>query len=386
MKKIVHVAEAFGGGVVSFLVDLCNRSAAAGYATVLVYSTRDETPADVGALFHPEVRLIQIRMHRSLRPAQDLAGVVRLVKVFRAERPDVVHLHSSKAGALGRVAARIGAADARVIYSPHGLSFLRSDVPVWVQRLYLAFERLADSLGGTVVACSLGELEELRRKVRARHARLIENGVDAALVPRKRLRNDGKFVVGMMGRASYQKNHQLFLALADRFAQTDVDFVWIGGSDVEARAENARSVVRCTGWVQRDVALDVMSGLDVYVQTSRWEGMPLAVIEAQVAGIPAVVTNAIGNRDIVVHGKTGFIGASLDELAEYVGLLRRDAALREAMAEAATRVATQRFGLDAKFRQWVSLYDDSISYATVQESPIARPVEVELLHGQGEAS
>lgn len=381
-SKIVHVTEAFGGGVLSFLVDLCNRSVAAGYDVVVVYSERDETPENVRALFDPAVRLVRMRMHRAVRPLHDLVGVMRLAQRLRAERPDVVHLHSSKAGVLGRVAARLGTGDARVIYSPHGLSFLRSDVPRWQQRLYLTFERLADSLGGTVVACSLGELDELRRRVRVRNARLIENGVETDQVPRRRVRDDGRTVVGMMGRASYQKNHEWFLAMAARLARPELEFVWIGG---EAGAAGPGAAVRCTGWVPRSEALTTMAGLDLYVQTSRWEGMPLAVIEAQVAGIPAVVTNVIGNRDIVVHGTTGFIASSLDEMTGCVDRLSRDRALRESMADAATRIATVRFRVESKFRQWTSLYDDSVSYATVSESAAVTHPGMEILPGKGEA-
>ncbi|WP_175782452.1 glycosyltransferase [Burkholderia anthina] len=381
-SKIVHVTEAFGGGVLSFLVDLCNRSVAAGYDVVVVYSERDETPENVRALFDPAVRLVRIRMHRAVRPLHDLVGVMRLAQWLRSERPDVVHLHSSKAGVLGRVAARLGSGHARVIYSPHGLSFLRSDVPRWQQRLYLTFEKLADSLGGTVVACSLGELDELRRRVRARNARLIENGVETDQVPRRTLRDDGRTIVGMMGRASYQKNHEWFLAIAARLARPELEFVWIGG---EAGAAGHGAAVRCTGWVPRSEALTTMAGLDLYVQTSRWEGMPLAVIEAQVAGIPAVVTNVIGNRDIVVHGTTGFIASSLDEMTECVDRLSRDRALRESMADAATRIATARFRVESKFRQWASLYDDSVSYATVSESSVATHLDLEILPGKGEA-
>ncbi|WP_175839230.1 glycosyltransferase [Burkholderia anthina] len=381
-SKIVHVTEAFGGGVLSFLVDLCNRSVAAGYDVVVVYSERDETPENVRALFDPAVRLVRIRMHRAVRPLHDLVGVMRLAQWLRSERPDVVHLHSSKAGVLGRVAARLGSGHARVIYSPHGLSFLRSDVPRWQQRLYLTFEKLADSLGGTVVACSLGELDELRRRVRARNARLIENGVETDQVPRRTLRDDGRTIVGMMGRASYQKNHEWFLAIAARLARPELEFVWIGG---EAGAAGHGAAVRCTGWVPRSEALTTMAGLDLYVQTSRWEGMPLAVIEAQVAGIPAVVTNVIGNRDIVVHGTTGFIASSLDEMTECVDRLSRDRALRESMADAATRIATARFRVESKFRQWTSLYDDSVSYATVSESSVATHLDLEILPGKGEA-
>jgi glycosyltransferase involved in cell wall biosynthesis len=99
-----------------------------------------------------------------------------------------------------------------------------------------------------------------------------------------------------------------------------------------------------------------MSQLDVYVQTSRWEGMPLALIEAQVAGIPAVVTNVVGNRDIVIHCVTGFVASNDEELAKYLALLRDNPTLCQQMGTAARKHAMERFSMDVIFREWRLLY------------------------------
>ncbi|MDR6501688.1 glycosyltransferase involved in cell wall biosynthesis [Burkholderia ambifaria] len=103
-------------------------------------------------------------------------------------------------------------------------------------------------------------------------------------------------------------------------------------------------------------ALELASGLDIYVQTSRWEGMPVALIEAQVAGLPAVVTDVVGNRDVVIHGVTGYIASSADEMARYVAMLCDDLQLREQMGESARKFALYRFSMISIFRQWHAIY------------------------------
>jgi glycosyltransferase involved in cell wall biosynthesis len=84
--------------------------------------------------------------------------------------------------------------------------------------------------------------------------------------------------------------------------------------------------------------------------------MPMALIEAQVAGIPAVVTNVVGNRDIVIHCVTGFVASNDEELAKYLALLRDNPTLRQQMGAAARKRAMERFSMDLIFREWQLLY------------------------------
>ncbi|KAB0684573.1 glycosyltransferase [Burkholderia territorii] len=355
-EKIVHIAEAFGGGVLSMLTHLANHAAANGVDVTVLHSIRAETPTDYSTLFLPDVKLAYVDMAREVSVKQDLRSLRALVRHLRECKPTVIHLHSSKAGVLGRIAARIAAPDARVLYSPHGLSFLRRDVSRMKQYTYLSFERIAAHIGGTIVACSGSELAEIKGRVRAKSAVLVENGVNAAEIPPRRPRDDRKVVIGMSGRASFQKNHEAFVHLADALRGADVEFLWIGGDAAEIPDPGQRRAVVCSGWVTRARALALTSELDIYVQTSRWEGMPVALIEAQVAGIPAVVTDVVGNRDVVIHGVTGYVASNADEMAAYLRLLRDDRQLREEMGAAARQRAIQRFSMNAIFRQWHALY------------------------------
>ncbi|KIG09902.1 glycosyltransferase [Caballeronia concitans] len=356
MKEIVHISEAFGGGVLSMLTQLSNRAAAAGFGVTILHSIRPETPVNFARLFHPAINLVHVNMHRDVHPAKDWTGVWTLVRALRQCEPSVVHLHSSKAGVLGRAAARIAAPNARVFYSPHGLAFLRRDVAPARQLAYLSFERIAARMGGTIVACSASELQEIESRIDPPSALLIENGVNVAEIPPRIEKVDGDIVIGMSGRASYQKNHEAFAELAIRFQAPSVSFLWIGGNADELPS-HAKQAVTCSGWVTRDRALELTSKLDVYVQTSRWEGMPIALIEAQVAGVPAVVTDVVGNRDVVRHGVTGFVAKNIEEMRTYITRLRDDPALRARMGAAARQSASTRFSMDSIFRQWLSIYE-----------------------------
>jgi glycosyltransferase involved in cell wall biosynthesis len=357
MKEIVHITEAFGGGVLSMLTQLSNRAAAAGVNVTILHSIRQETPNNFSKLFHPAVKLTYVNMTREVSVKEDVSSLWNLVRKLKECNPSVVHLHSSKAGVLGRAAARIAAPRAKVLYSPHGLAFLRRDVSAAKQFAYLSFERIAARMGGTIVACSPGELREIETKMHARKTRMIENGVNVMEILPRATQDPSQVLVGMSGRASYQKNHEAFAKLATDLRGPAVKFLWIGGDQKEVPADTPEGAVSCSGWVTRQRALELTSQLDVYVQTSRWEGMPIALIEAQVAGIPAVVTDVVGNRDVVVHGVTGFVASTEAEMEQYVAQLRDDPALRARMGAAARKSASARFSMDAIFRQWLSVYE-----------------------------
>jgi glycosyltransferase involved in cell wall biosynthesis len=191
----------------------------------------------------------------------------------------------------------------------------------------------------------------------ARRARMIENGVNVPEIPPRVDTNAGGIVIGMSGRAMFQKNHEAFVKLASELSNPSVRFLWIGGNETELPADTPKDAVACSGWVTRDRALELTAGLDIYVQTSRWEGMPIALIEAQVAGIPAVVTDVVGNRDVVQHGVTGFVASNMEDMAKYIAMLRDDPSLRARMGAAARASASKRFSMDAIFRQWLSMYE-----------------------------
>jgi glycosyltransferase involved in cell wall biosynthesis len=357
MKEVVHITEALGGGVLSMLTQLSNQAVAAGAEVTILHSLRPETPLNVACLFHPKVKLVYIDMVREVNIRRDWTSLWALVKNLRRCNPAVVHLHSSKAGVLGRAAAKIAVPGAQICYSPHGLSFLRRDVSSMTQYAYLTFERIASLMGGTIVACSQSEMNALKDRVRAQSVKLIENGVNVPEIPLRRVRGDGKVIIGMSGRASFQKNHEAFVRLANSLHTSDASFLWIGGNADEVPDPSRNHSISCSGWVSRARALELTSELDIYVQTSRWEGMPLALIEAQVAGIPAVVTDVVGNRDVVVHGVTGFVASCEDEMSTYLTMLRDDQQLREQMGAAARRFASARFSMDTIFREWLSLYE-----------------------------
>jgi glycosyltransferase involved in cell wall biosynthesis len=344
--RILHVTEAFCGGVFTSLTRLSNGLASRGHDVHLAFSRRPETPDDVAAHVHRSIVLHELPLVRSIAPIADVRGVLAVRRLVNELRPDVLHLHSSKAGVLGRAAAWLTGDLQRTYYSPRGLAFLQEDHSPRARAFYRWVERSVARLGGTVVACSQSELDLVRSAVRPERAELVENAIDVDAVPLHAPRNDGRMRIGAAGRATYHKNPELFATIAKRLARDGVDFVWIGGGEAADVRPLLEAGVHVTGWLSRSDALEQTSRLDIYVHPSRWEGMPIALIEAQVCGLPAVANDAVGNRDVVRHGVTGYVSHDAGEMAGYVQRLIDDPALRSSMGGRARADGLARFRLD----------------------------------------
>lgn len=361
MTLIFHVTEALGTGVVHSISQLARIQANSGFDVVLVHSTRPETPSpeELDCLFPLPIRRIHIPMVTPVSPLKDARDVIALAKLFKQMRPDVIHLHSSKAGILGRVAAMLSGNGVRTFYSPRGFAFLRQDVSPTKRWLYLSFERIAAFMHGTLIGCSGTEAELAQDHVGHRRVVLVENSAAFEHIKEAKGSAPPRTRVVTSGRLCYQKAPWRFRDLADKLNDLPADFVWIGGGELEhflaAPDDNSVSLVS-TGWLNRADVLMELSQSDIFVMTSLWEGMPLSLLEAQVAGLPAVVPDVVGCRDIVRHGETGFICKSDNELALRLRELIENRELRQKMGGAARKMARERFSVERMHKEMVEVY------------------------------
>ncbi|NHB11133.1 glycosyltransferase family 4 protein [Burkholderia cepacia] len=361
-RKVVHLTEAFAGGVLHCVALLANAQAAAGDHVTVVHSVRPDTPSadKLDALFDTRIERRVLPMPTSIGP-RDAIALLRVVACLWRLRADVVHLHSSKAGALGRMAARLLGASSRTLYSPHGFAFLRRDISRRRARLLIRIERFLHAIGGPLVACSRSEaryatmlLSRRRRIVAVDNAIDLSRFADVGKVPARQVP-----VVCTAGRVVYQKAPWRFASLAKRLAARQAArCVWLGDGVPEAVGTwLADAPVATTGWISPVALPQALACSDIFVLASLWEGMPIALIEAQAMGLPAVASRIVGNRDIIEHGVTGFLANSDDELVHYVRRLLDDATLRRRMGDAARAHAFARFGAMRFQRDFAVLYD-----------------------------
>lgn len=295
--KIVHVVECFAGGVFSFLSNLTNELDIEEY--IVIYGTnRNNTPSSFRDKFPPNTKFIPWKnAGRSLNPLKDIKALWELYTILKKiDDIDIIHLHSSKAGFLGRIVSFLLGKSKKTIYTPHAISFLRLDVSPKKRKIFIWMEKFASFFGGKIVACSQSEKEAIEEQG-IKNVTFINNGIKPLKIEKKE-NISNKITIISVGRLSIQKNPKLFNDVALEFIDNpDIQFIWCG--DGELKSELTSPNIKCTGWIERKKLENYLANADIYLSTSLWEGLPLSVLEAMSIGLPVVLSDCVGNRDLI---------------------------------------------------------------------------------------
>lgn len=295
--KIVHVMECFAGGTFNFLVDLT--SELSNEEHIVIYGTnRENTPKNFKDLFNKNVKFIEWKTaQREMKPLKDIKALWELYSILKKiDNIDVIHLHSSKAGFLGRIVSFLLGKSKKTIYTPHAISFLRLDVSSKKRKIFIWMEKFASFFGGKIVACSQSEKEVIEEQG-IKNVTFINNGIKPLEIEKK-VNTSDKITIISVGRLSIQKNPKLFNDIALEFIDNpNIQFIWCG--DGELKSELTSPNIKCTGWIERKKLENYLANADIYLSTSLWEGLPLSVLEAMSIGLPVVLSDCVGNRDLV---------------------------------------------------------------------------------------
>lgn len=295
--KIVHVMECFAGGTFNFLVDLTGELSNEEH--IVIYGTnRENTPKNFKELFNKNVKFIEWKTaQREMKPLKDIKALWELYTILKKiDNIDIIHLHSSKAGFLGRIGSFLLDKSSRTIYTPHAISFLRLDVSPKKRKIFIWMEKFASFFGGKIVACSQSEKEAIEEQG-IKNVTFINNGIKPLQIEKK-VNTSNKMTIISVGRLSIQKNPKLFNDIALEFNDNpNVQFIWCG--DGELKSELTSPNIKCAGWVERKELENHLANADIYLSTSLWEGLPLSVLEAMSIGLPVILSNCVGNRDLV---------------------------------------------------------------------------------------
>src|SRR5690554_6704465 len=357
MIKVVHVVEALGGGVHTYFKSLTyffgSIEVSKEIETVVIYSSKRKeiVPENIRKELSKNVTLVEIDMVRELSPFHDFRSTLKLRKLLKQLNPDIIHLHSSKAGVLGRFAnSLLFSNKKKVFYTPHGYSFLRQDISSSKRKLFRCIEKYTQRLfGGITIACGDTEYEIAQN---LGPSLLVRNGISIDNTEQSYQKTNNKLTIGTIGRIMAQKNPKLFNDIAHRFPQ--YDFVWIG--DGEDREMLTAPNIKITGWFTDNTEVfPLLNQLDVYLQTSLWEGLPIALLEAMALKKPLVATNIIGNKDVINSGKNGFLFDDIHELDRIFKQLE-DETFRKRLGEEALRNCREKFNTDINFGQLAEVY------------------------------
>ena len=320
---------------------------------------------------------IQHHLVRPIEPVTDLFALFDLVRDLKRSHPDIVHLHSAKAGAIGRLAVRLAGLrpKTRVIYTPHGHVFSGYGGE-GASALFTRVERFLASWCDAIVGLTRDEIREFleHRAGKREQFCVIPSGVDLTPFEMPAATRDStraslgltpeETVIGFIGRFEEVKGPDLALEAVAQVMHhhPDVRFLMVGDGamrpqlDEQARRLGIADRILWTGW--REDIPELLSAMDIYLLTSRNEGQGRVLVEAMASGLPIVAMKSGGVGEVVEEGRTGLLVPAGDVagVAEQLKTLLQSPDHRHEMGQYGIDRAHRLFSLEEMIRRLEILY------------------------------
>ena len=319
---------------------------------------------------------------RQINPWLDLRALSKMTRLLRSGQYTIVHTHSSKAGLLGRYAAR-QAGVSKIVHTVHGWSFhdYMSPLSNW---LYIWLERWIATFTDAMIVVSQTDMEKgLRARVgRLEQYHLIRSAIpleefDSTRIDREAVRRELKIpleatVIGSVCRLSPQKNPLDWMRIAGMVSReySDVYFLLVGDGPLRKQVEilsieeGIAERIVLTG-IRRDIPR-MLAAMDIFLVTSLWEGLPRTLPQAMRMNLPVIASQIDGAKEIIQHGVNGFLcpPKELAQMAIYCGFLVENSEERRRMGKAGCALATQEFQLPGMIHKIEVLYEKLLSEKT----------------------
>lgn len=319
-KKIVHIAQS-AGGVQEYLYMFLKNFNDENYENYLVVSQDYENNIKKFIDYVKDIYIVP--MQRDIQLKFDLKSIKEIRKVLKKIKPDIVYLHSSKAGALGRIALLFNF-KVKILYNAHGWYF-NAQISNKKKKIFALIERILAIKTNKIINISKSEYESaLKYKIASKKKMcIIENGIDFTKFKdsdkfrdetRKKLDiKDNEIVIGVVGRLSEQKDPMTMIkAFKEVYEENkNIKMLFVGSGDLEdnikefAEDNNILDKVIITGWV--DEVEKFIPAFDIAVLPSKWEGFGLVLIEYMACNKPIVASNVGGIADIIGNNRSGLL-------------------------------------------------------------------------------
>ncbi|MFT4244945.1 MAG: glycosyltransferase [Micrococcaceae bacterium] len=346
--------ESFAGGVYSAVKTLANEQAKHGAEVSVCYSVRPDTLSE--SKINSEFSEVELyRFENKASSPKHMPGFAKFLReTIKQTKPEIVHIHSTFAGFIGRLSLW-KYSKYKVFYTPHGWPFLMQDKSQKARKVFQIIETVLSRKCDGVICVSESEAELAKTKLKAKKVTVLHNVVDVYELPPKNYeKSSSKPVVGIVARVTYAKAPWKWQQIAETL-KDEAKFYWIGERDT-SDGWISGNTIEFTGWQTGSEIIEKIPNMDIYLSTSLWEGLPVAVIEAQGVGVPAVVTDITGNRDVVENKVTGFVCKDIDEVIEKLRLLIKDEKLRVEMGRAAVERVKTEFNQENLYAKSMEVY------------------------------
>lgn len=313
--KIAHILHSVGGVDVSLRQILQNIDVSE-FESIVLHGESDTQVLFRDKNFEP-VKEFKLPIHREISIQKDFLATIRALKIIRKERPDLIHSHSTKGGVIARVIGFL--TGIKVLHTPQAFSYLCTDKEI-KRTAFLFIEKLLSKGNSVLLASSESELKRGIDEVGyAKSKTALFNNAIAPIekvFPLSIPKTWPDKYLCSVGRPCYQKNtEELIRVLYEVNKTEDVHLVLVGVGHHADQLEivedlvlklNLKDKITILNWTSREDVLHITSKSKLYVSTSRYEGLPYAIIESLALSIPNVVSDCDGNRDLIKDNFNGF--------------------------------------------------------------------------------
>jgi glycosyltransferase involved in cell wall biosynthesis len=379
--RVLEVLEATVGGTRKHLISILQGIDRKNFH-VEVASPKVRYGNVTDTTFYDEIQKLgipwhEVQMVREVNVVADLKAFVRLNQIIKAGNYDIVHLHSSKAGFLGRLASKLQ--KVKTVYTPNGFYFLDSKIST-KYNFYLFLEQLSGNFTDRLIVVSESEqdIASKNRILPKEKIFLIPNAIDTKLFTaddhaRKSVRQELGIssttpIVGTVSRYISQKDPLTLVKAASLLLSRfpEVRFVWCG--EVELRHETealanslgVHSAFHFLGF--RNDVHRIMNAFDIFVLSSIFEGLPYTILEVMALGIPVVATEVVGNKDVISDRESGLLvpPCSPQHLMQAMSELLVSFELRKSIGDRGRRLVNDTYDVRIMVRNLEKVYQSLV--------------------------
>lgn len=362
MKILYCITRSTWGGAQKNIWELIKNQVKLHNKVVLIVGDNGTLSERVKNNF-PQVKVIILSsLQRSIKPTKDLQAIYQLRRIVKEENPDIVHLHSSKAGVIGRLACK--GLGCKVVFTVHGWSFT-DGIPSKKKIIYKFIERRMEPLTDKFICVSKYDYKiGIRDKVlkNPEKACVIYNGIDYQSDNKKKNQFSYPIKYIMTARFSKQKDQASLIKAFKLVQNNNCKLIFVGEgptmneSKELVRKYNLENSVKFVGF-QKNVNA-YLNDSDVFVLSTHYEGLPISIIEALSHGMPVIATNVGGNSELVNNKKNGFLVNNINELKDAIDYFAKSPSMISKMGEHSLELYKSKFMLDSFLKNTQKIYID----------------------------
>ncbi|WP_314345414.1 glycosyltransferase [Haemophilus parahaemolyticus] len=354
--KVLHFTQANGGGIDTYLRMYLKYAKVNKFSNVLI-TTGENKFSNLDGFYHVDIE-------QTFSPIKLLKYAYNIRKLIKVEMPDIIYLHSTFGGVIGRM-ANIGL-KSKVAYNPHGWSF-KMNVSKNKIFIYKLVEKVLSYFTDKFILISKSEYEEAEKiGISPSKLELVYNGIDVenlnTSINNEEVLPKDRYIIGMVGRITEQKNPLFFVEFAKEVVKKypETLFVIVGDGELRKQVENRIAEYNIannfliTGWVSEPS--NYVRRFNQAVLFSKWEGLSLAAAEYMAMKKPILVSNIGGLVDLIINEESGFIINNLDEAVYFSNLIREYNTICHSLSENAYNRVISDFNVKDKTAEIEQLF------------------------------